>query len=162
MHMQILAQGNALWYQEHYLPGLSSSTMNLLVNDSITSQDLADMNNLLGEASKLVIPFAWKHPVVTSIKIQVKDQHLDKTSNPVGTRVNCSIFYAMIWTWWCCTQPVSFCSETSCYDLTFSISKLMQPRLLWKSMNTTKIVVLLNLLNPECLPVNRTTLQWIT
>jgi len=66
--------------------------MNLPVDHAITAQDLAEVNNLLGEATNPVIPFAWKQLVVTSIKIQVEDQRLNEAGNPVGTRVKRSIF----------------------------------------------------------------------
>jgi len=66
--------------------------MNLPVDHSIKDFELEEVNNPLGEATNPIIPFAWKQPVVTSFKIQVEDQRLNETGNPVGPRVKRSIF----------------------------------------------------------------------
>jgi len=67
--------------------------MNLLANHLLQANDLIKINNPIGKAGKPVIPFIWKQPLaVPSQKIQVKDQRIDLTGDPVGNWVKCSIY----------------------------------------------------------------------
>jgi len=49
--------------------------------------ELAKLNNPLGDAREPVIPFAYKAKVPTNQKIQVEDQCLMATGDPLGDRV---------------------------------------------------------------------------
>ena len=67
--------------------------MNLSHDHTISEMALLQVNNPLGDSGDPVLPFVWKQPKQTSIKIQVDDHRslVDKKNNKIEERVKHSI-----------------------------------------------------------------------